>query len=398
MRRLERRQDALVLGERLEAGQGLGIGHVAVLAASQIAQPGVLGAHRGVVEAGRDRVRQLDVPCLVLQHERARALQHAGAAAGEPRGVATGDDAFAAGLDADQPHALVVEEAVEDADGVAAAADARHHHVGQPAQLRQDLAARLTADHRLELAHHQRIGMRAQRRSEQVIGVLDVGDPVAHRLVDGVLQRLAARVDLAHRRPQQLHAHDVQRLAPHVLAAHVDDALEAQQRAGRRRRHPVLPRARLGHHAAFAHALGQQRLAERVVDLVGAGVRQVLALQQQAHTGDAGALGHEAARLVEGRWAPDEMGQQIVQLGPERGVGAHRQIAFGQLLDGRDQRLGHEPAAVGAKVAAGVGIPPSEYRCLHVLLPSPPLEREPGPLEEDRHARRILHSWCRLDT
>ena len=60
--------------------------------------------------------------------------------------------------------------------------------------------ARLAADHRLELAHHQRIRMRAERRAEQVVGVVDVGDPVAHRLVDRVLQRPAAGVDAAHRR------------------------------------------------------------------------------------------------------------------------------------------------------------------------------------------------------
>ena len=55
------------------------------------------------------------------------------------------------------------------------------------------LRARLLADHRLELAHHQRIRMRAEHRPEQVVAVGDVGDPVAHRLVDGVLQRAARR-------------------------------------------------------------------------------------------------------------------------------------------------------------------------------------------------------------
>ena len=50
-------------------------------------------------------MRQLDVAVLVLQHEGARALQHAGAAAGEPRRVAAARDLLAAGLDADQPDA-----------------------------------------------------------------------------------------------------------------------------------------------------------------------------------------------------------------------------------------------------------------------------------------------------
>ena len=48
---------------------------------------------------------------------------------------------LAAGLDADEPHAGVVDEGVEDADGVAAAADAGDDRVGQPAGLREDLRA-----------------------------------------------------------------------------------------------------------------------------------------------------------------------------------------------------------------------------------------------------------------
>ena len=59
----------------------------------RVAQPGVLGADGRVVEAGRHRMRQLDVAVLVLQHERARALQDAGAAAGEPRRVLARRDA-----------------------------------------------------------------------------------------------------------------------------------------------------------------------------------------------------------------------------------------------------------------------------------------------------------------
>ena len=81
---------------------------------------------------------------------------------------------------------------------------------------------------------------------------------------------------------EQPHAEHVQRLPLHVLGAHVDVALEAEQRARRRRRDAVLAGAGLGDDAPLAHAHREQRLAERVVDLVRAGVRQVLALQEDA--------------------------------------------------------------------------------------------------------------------
>ena len=48
------------------------------------------------------------------------------------------------------------------------------------------------ADHAMELAHHPRIRVRPHHRAQAVVGVLDGGHPVAHGLVDGVLERPAA--------------------------------------------------------------------------------------------------------------------------------------------------------------------------------------------------------------
>ena len=64
----------------------------------------------------------------------------------------------------------------------------------------------------------------------------------------------------------------------------------------------------------LAHPLGQQRLAEHVVDLVRAGVVEVLALQHQA---DAELLA-EVVALGEDRRAPGVVAQQVVELGAER--------------------------------------------------------------------------------
>ena len=52
-----------------------------------------------------------------------------------------------------------------------------------------------------------------------------------------------------------------------------------EQRADGGRGDAVLARAGLGDDALLAHALGKQALAERVVDLVRAGVQQVFALE-----------------------------------------------------------------------------------------------------------------------
>ena len=90
---------------------------------------------------------------------------------------------------------------------------------------------------------------------------------------------LRAAADGPHFGAEQLHAVDVRRLAADVLLAHVDDAVEAEVGTGGRGRHAVLPGAGLGDHPLLAHPQREQRLAERVVDLVRAGVVQVFALQ-----------------------------------------------------------------------------------------------------------------------
>ena len=83
--------------------------------------------------------------------------------------------------------------------------------------------------------------------------------------------------------------------------AHVHRAAPAQVRGYRRRGDPVLARTRLGDQRGLADPLGQQPLAQRVVDLVAAGVGEILALEQHPHAqrlGQAGRLGDRGQASV----------------------------------------------------------------------------------------------------
>ena len=108
---------------------------------------------------------------------------------------------------------------------------------------------------------------------------LGIGHPVAQRLVDGRAQRAIAALDRHHGRAEQPHAPDVGRLALHVERAHVHRARQPDARAGRGARHAVLARTGLGDDAPRAQPPREQRLTERVVDLVRAGMREILALE-----------------------------------------------------------------------------------------------------------------------
>ena len=92
-------------------------------------------------------------------------------------------------------------KAMEHADRVRAAADAGDDaHPAAPPVALEHLRARFAADDGLQLAHQVGIGMRPDRRAEQVIGVGRIGDPVAHRLIDRRAQRAIAAGDRHDRR------------------------------------------------------------------------------------------------------------------------------------------------------------------------------------------------------
>src|SRR5262249_46290832 len=136
----------------------------------------------------------------------------------------------------------------------------------------------------------------------------------------------------------------------HVFGAHVHVTGEAED--GRRggRGHPMLPGSRLRDDPALAHADCEKHLSDRVVDLVGARVQQVFALQVDAR---APARFAEPPREVERGRATAELRQIPPPLGGERHVAAGVGIGSLQLIERGDQRLRHVSPAVCAEPAAG---------------------------------------------
>ena len=218
--------------------------------------------------------------------------------------------------------------------------------------------------------------MGAQHRAQEVVGGAHVRDPIAHGLVDGVLERARAARHPAHLRSQQAHAADVGLLARHVLGPHVDHALQPQQRAHRGRGHAVLAGPRLRHHARLAHPAHEQTLAERVVDLVRARVAQVLALEEHAAAQRRG----EPLRLREGRGPAHVVPQARGEVGAESGIAPRLEVGRLQLAQRLHERLRHEPPAVGPEAPRLVG----HHGSLTCSLPWP----RPGPPPRTRASWR----------
>src|SRR5437763_7293645 len=126
--------------------------------------------------------------------------------------------------------------------------------------------------------------MGPDRGAEHVVGGLDVRHPVPDGLIHRIFQRAGAALDGSDFSAEQFHPMDVRRLALDVLGSHVDDAFQPELRAYGGGGHAMLAGAGLGDDPLAAHPLGEQALPERVVDLVRAGMSQVLAFQDDVRT------------------------------------------------------------------------------------------------------------------
>jgi len=110
--------------------------------------------------------------------------------------------------------------------------------------------------------------------------------------------------------------------------------------------------AGLGDDALLAHTLGQEDLADAVVDLVRAGVVQVFALEVDLRAAEV--LG-EALGEVQRAGAADVVTLEVGQLLEEGRVALGLLVFGGQLVDQRHQGFGDELAAEAAEQPAGVG-------------------------------------------
>jgi hypothetical protein len=114
---------------------------------------------------------------------------------------------------------------------------------------------------------------------------------------------------------------------------------------------PCCPRAGLGDDTLLAHALGEQSLAERVVDLVRAGMTQVFTLEVDLRAAQVLA---EPPRVIQRRGTADVLPVELGELGLEFPVVLPTTVGLGQLEHRGHERLGNETPAELSEASVSV--------------------------------------------
>ena len=351
---LERGDDALDAGELHESVEALLVVDRLVHDAAHILEIAVLGADAGVVEAGGDGVDGGGDALALLKDVALHAVDGAGLAHREGRGVAAGlVGALAGWLNADELDLLVLEESGEHTRRVGAAADAGADDIRRLAVVQSgELLARLLADDRLEVADHHGEGVGADGGANGVEVVIGVCEVLLKRIVDGLLEGRGAAGDGDEGAAEEAHLGDVGVLLLDVDLAHVDLAGDADEGAGGGEGDTVLAGASLGNNLLLVHKLSKQRLAEAVVDLVGAGVVEVLALEVNLSAAE---LSGEALGVEDGAGAADVVVEEVRELVLEVFALGDLGVGGGDIVHSLLKIRGDELTAVGAEEALSVG-------------------------------------------
>ena len=195
--------------------------------------------------------------------------------------------------------------------------------------------------------------MRPKRGADAVNGVFVGGEIGFKRGIDRLFQRLESAGDGNDLCAEDFHAGDVRRLLLDVDESHVDFALKPEICGGGGEGDSVLTRAGFRDEFFLAEIFREQTFAHAMVELVGAGVVEILALEIDLAVAD---VAGEAVAVIDGSGAPLELAADAAEFVDEfRGM-ADRLISVRDFAEGSLEFGRNAASAEFAETAVFVGI------------------------------------------
>lgn len=223
---------------------------------------------------------------------------------------------MATGFNTDQSHAGILDKVVKGTDGVGATTDTGNDSIRQLAHFFVHLGLDFSTNNPLEVTDNggERVG--TDGGANEVMRSVHSSDPISQSLVDSVLQGLGTRRDGNNTATEHLDPENVQLLPPHILGTHENITLHAKLGADGGGRDTVLTGTRLGDNSSLTQSLGEENLADGIVNLVRTSVVEIFPLEPDP--GTAHLLGQPLGKVKFARSI--DVTKHILKLFPERRV------------------------------------------------------------------------------
>mmetsp|Transcript_42448 Transcript_42448/g.102243 ORF Transcript_42448/g.102243 Transcript_42448/m.102243 type:complete len:260 (-) Transcript_42448:1324-2103(-) len=259
MTRLQCGDDTFVFAHHLEPFQRLIVCHTDVLRTANILQVGVFWTDSRVVKTGRNGRRLQCLPRLLLDHICTCTLQDTWCTDGQGSTVLfVKFDTLTGSFSSVELNLFILNEWIEGTDRVRSTTDTCYDSIGELSViLLFKLFLNFLSDNTLEITDDGREWVRTDSRSDQVVCVAYVRDPVTHRLIDCILQSSLSGLDRNDLRTKGIHPEHIELLTFAVNSSHVNDALKSQHSTYGSSRNTVLSSSCLCNDTRLANTFRQ---------------------------------------------------------------------------------------------------------------------------------------------
>src|SRR5210317_1717652 len=97
-------------------------------------------------------------------------------------------NSMSGGLNSMQLNSLIIHEWVKCSNSIGTPSNTCNNNIGELSSLLEHLCLHLSTHHRLEVSNDGGEGVRSHSRSNEVVCVTDIGYPISHGFIDGILK------------------------------------------------------------------------------------------------------------------------------------------------------------------------------------------------------------------
>mmetsp|Transcript_7366 Transcript_7366/g.18026 ORF Transcript_7366/g.18026 Transcript_7366/m.18026 type:complete len:482 (+) Transcript_7366:427-1872(+) len=245
---------------------------------------------------------------------------------------------------------------MEGTNSVGSSTYARNQSIGEPSiVLRHELFLDFFSNHALEVSDDGREGVGTDSRTNQIVCVANISDPVRHGFVDGILECALTILNRDNLGTEGVHTENIKLLTFAIDSTHINSTVQSKHSTYGCGCNTVLSGTGFGNDTGLANSLGQKSLSNSIVDLVGTSVGQIFSLQP--NVGSSCQLGQTFCLVKRGR-STDEFATEAIQFCQKLGIVLDFVVFFFNFLECNRESFGNVLSSEFTESGLVVGVSP----------------------------------------